>query len=428
MRVGRTLWFIGQLGLVVGGREFPGYRIWDVVKDADGLKGLPDACKTSLTQAVKCDPYTLLFLAEAYRGSLDNDTLTESVCDPGCGLSLKSWFDNVATTCEGSNVTGSAATKYGGQIWSGYNETCLTDPESGEYCNDVIAGFTDVEYTSDRPKDELCSFCYVQRLEMMQQSPYSVYDEYFQRDLETVYAVCGHSGKTEAPRSLDSPPELPPDPICISEKTHITSAGDTCDSIALKYSISSAALVMSNSRYYISCDHLNPGMELCLPESCSSVYTVQNSDTCWSIERANSYYPGRIRKYNAWVSWDCSNLQSTIHSFGRVVCTGPQGGIFTATAPIPGVTLSPGYSRTAVDPPSNATVADGTTLECARWRVPKEGESCAMICLQEGLTSTLFLRVNPSLEGNDCSASLRKGVAYCVSPTRYRYGDDDLDW
>lgn len=119
----------------VGGREFPGYHIWDVVEDAEGLGGLPNACKTSLTQVVQCDPYTLFFLGEGYRGSLDNDTLAQSVCDESCGVSLKSWFHNVATTCEGYNVTGSAATKYGGQIWSGYNETCLRDPKSGEYCN-----------------------------------------------------------------------------------------------------------------------------------------------------------------------------------------------------------------------------------------------------------------------------------------------------
>lgn len=265
---------------------------------------------------------------------------------------------------------------------------------------------------------------------MMQQSPYSVYDEYFQSDLETVYAKCGGSGETDAPPSLDSPPEFPPDPICVSGKTHITSAGDTCDSIALKYSISSAALVMSNSRYLISCDNLKPDMELCLPESCSSVYTMQNSDTCRSIELTNSYPLGTIRKYNSWVSWDCSNLQSSVDAYGRVLCIGVQGATFTATAPVPGVTLAPGdrtgYSPIAVDPPSNATVADGTTLECGRWHVAKEDESCAMICLQEGLTSTLFLQVNPSLEGNHCSASLKPGVAYCVSVTS-NWNDDGHD-
>lgn len=76
-----------------------------------------------------------MFLDETYRGSLENATLTDSVCDESCAASLKSWFDNVDSTCAGYNVSGSAATKYGGQVWSGWNETCLRNPTSGEYCN-----------------------------------------------------------------------------------------------------------------------------------------------------------------------------------------------------------------------------------------------------------------------------------------------------
>jgi hypothetical protein len=120
---------------IIGGRDFRGFHIWSSVTESDDLKGLPAACKTSLTQLVKCDPYALMFLEENYRGSLDNDTLTESVCDQSCATSLESWFDNVDSTCAGYNVTGSAATKYGGRIWSGWNETCLKDTTSGKYCN-----------------------------------------------------------------------------------------------------------------------------------------------------------------------------------------------------------------------------------------------------------------------------------------------------
>ncbi|RHZ63004.1 hypothetical protein CDV55_105196 [Aspergillus turcosus] len=407
---------------VIGSRQFPGYYVWDSVADADSLTGLPSACKTSLTQLVECDPYTQLFLRDVYRGTLDNETLTESVCDEGCGASLKSWFDNVATDCAGYNVSDSAATKYGGQIWSGWNETCLTDPATGKYCNDVIAGFTAVDYTKDLPENELCSFCFVQRLEMMQQSSYSVYDDFFQADLEVVYAQCGLSGSTDRPPSLDAPPEFLPDPVCITGQTYTTVAGDTCDSIALKYNVSSAALVMANSRQPMTCSKLFADMDLCLPESCVSVYAMQGTNqTCTSIELANSYPLGSVRKYNSWVEWDCSNLQSTTEAFGHVLCFGVQGAPYTATAPVPGVTVSPGastgYSDSIVDPPSNATVADGTTLKCGKWHVAADGESCAQICLQESITSTLFLQVNPSLSsGSDCSAALVTGYAYCVAP------------
>jgi len=120
---------------VIGKVEFPGFHIWDADEDASSLTGLPDSCQTSLTQLVKCNPYTKRLLAESYRGSLQNHTITDSICDESCGASLKSWFDNVSSDCAGYNVSDSAATKYGGQIWSGWNETCLTDPTTGEYCN-----------------------------------------------------------------------------------------------------------------------------------------------------------------------------------------------------------------------------------------------------------------------------------------------------
>ncbi|KAL3438555.1 pectin lyase-like protein [Aspergillus tetrazonus] len=406
---------------VIGSREIRGFCIWDSNSDSDALKGLPNACKTSLTQLVKCDPYALMFLDETYRGSLENATLTDSVCDESCAASLKSWFDNVDSTCAGYNVSGSAATKYGGQVWSGWNETCLRDSTSGEYCNDVIAGFSAVDFLQDMPKDELCSFCFVEILEMMQRSSYSFYDKGFQSQLGVVNEQCGLSAPTAMPPSLDAPPEFPPDPICSSYQTHTTVSGDTCDSIALTYSVSSAALVMANPRQLMICDSLPADMELCLPTSCSVVYQLKGNDTCSSIERAASYSPNTVRRYNPWVAWDCSNLQATTEAWGHVICLGGQGGNYTATAPIPGVTLAPGesnsgYSESVVDHPSNATVAEGTTLKCGKWHVAAEGESCVQMCLEESITFTLFVQVNPSLAGSDCSTALVVGNAYCVAP------------
>ncbi|KAL6229017.1 pectate lyase superfamily protein-domain-containing protein [Aspergillus navahoensis] len=408
---------------VVGGREIRGFYIWNSNSDSDSdaLKGLPNACQTSLTQLVKCDPYATMFLDNKYRGSLNNMSLTDSVCNDSCGASLQSWFHNIETNCADYNVSGSAATKYSGQVWSGWNRTCLKDPTSGEYCNNEIAGFTPVDFLQDMPKDKLCSFCFVKRLEIMQHSPYSFYNKSFQIQLEVVNAQCGLSAPTAMPPSLDAPPEFPPDPICASNQTHTTVLGDTCDSIALAHSVSSAALVMANSRHLMICDNLPADMDLCLPTSCSGTYQLKSNDTCSSIERASFYAPGTVRKYNAWVAWDCSNLQTTTEAWGHVICLEGQGGNYTATAPIPGVTLAPGegnsgYSGSVVDPLSNATVAEGTSLKCGKWYMPAEDKSCARICLAESITFALFTQVNPLLQGEDCSAALVVGNAYCVAP------------
>lgn len=127
--------WVGRLSILYGSHELRGFHVWDSDTESNALKDLPAACRASLTQLVKCDPYTLMFLEGRYRGSLEDDDLAQSVCDKSCATSLESWFKTVDLTCAGYSVSGSAATKYGGQIWSGWNETCLKDPTSGKYCN-----------------------------------------------------------------------------------------------------------------------------------------------------------------------------------------------------------------------------------------------------------------------------------------------------
>ncbi|GFF63309.1 pectin lyase-like protein [Aspergillus lentulus] len=406
---------------IIGGRNFPGFYVWDLDADADALEGLPSSCRTALAEVIQCDRYVQTFLRQAYRQSLHNDTLTASVCDSTRAQSLKGWFDNVASICSGHNVSSSASTKFGGQIWAGWNETCLQDPVTKQYCNDVIAEFDTVS-TKALPHDQLCSFCFVERLKMMQRSPYLMYDKYFQADLQVVHEKCGLNGPTDMPPSLDAVPELDPNPICVSGNTYTTtSAGETCDSIALKFNVSSAALFMANPAVSVVCGNIAAKLALCLPLPCETTYVLKANDTCTSIELANNYRLGDVRRYNSWVSWDCSNLHKSVGLYGGVLCLGPQGGTYPSTAPIPRITVSPvgstGYLQSIVPPPSNVTVANGTTLRCGRWHVAVDGDSCPSICIQESITADLFLEVNPSLSsGLDCTGSLVRGSAYCVGP------------
>lgn len=177
---------------------------------------------------------------------------------------------------------------------------------------------------------------------------------------------------------------------------------------------------MANSQQSVVCDHVEPGMKLYLLMPCTNTYVLQPNDTCVSIEVENNYEIGDVRRYNPWVEFDCSNLHTTTSVYGHVICLGSkEGSSYTATAPIPGVTLGPGvhtgYVEGIVAPPSNATVADGTTLRCGKWHVA-EGESCPAICIQEYITAALFLKANPSLNSADCTGSLVPGHAYCVGP------------
>jgi hypothetical protein len=116
-----------------GKRDFVGFEVFGL----DGLRNqyVPDTCKTALSAKIYCDYWVSLFEEPSYRGTLNNKTLTDSVCDKGCGESLKQWYDNVDTACQGYNISSQIPTLHGGRMWAGYNETCLKDSKSGKYCN-----------------------------------------------------------------------------------------------------------------------------------------------------------------------------------------------------------------------------------------------------------------------------------------------------
>ncbi|RHZ48193.1 uncharacterized protein CDV56_102104 [Aspergillus thermomutatus] len=78
--------WLGGAEQTAGQREFPGFTIYTSsgLEDAD----LPLACKNSLAERIKCDPYVSSMMQLSYHGSLDNDTLTDSICDASCGPQL----------------------------------------------------------------------------------------------------------------------------------------------------------------------------------------------------------------------------------------------------------------------------------------------------------------------------------------------------
>lgn len=123
-------WVRGQNGEAIGQREFEGFQIYQP-DWLDGLSGMTDVCLTALTAVIKCDDWMERFEEPAYRGDLNNDTLTESICDPGCGASLKSYFGTVESSCAGYVLNEARPSKIGGTIWAGYNENCLQDTATG---------------------------------------------------------------------------------------------------------------------------------------------------------------------------------------------------------------------------------------------------------------------------------------------------------
>jgi len=211
---------------------------------------------------------------------------------------------------------------------------------------------------------------------------------------------------------------------CLSDKYYTTSAGDTCHTIASAYNVSSAALYKanSNSTIAVNCASVTSGTTFCLPPPCEVVYTIQPNDTCTSIEQGFSLPPGTVRNLNAWIQHACTNIQITNAIYGNVICLAPLGGTFIPTVIAANSTTEPapitGYSLMLVAPPANGTIAKGTTLNCGSWYVVTDGDDCASITMRAGITTALFLLVNPSLStATNCSAALLNKTAYCVGPT-----------
>ncbi|KAK2846374.1 hypothetical protein FQN49_005788 [Arthroderma sp. PD_2] len=414
-------WVRDKNTTVIGERDFPGFQLYD----GKPPEGLTTTCMNAVAQRIICHPHLLQWQSPSYHGPPDLKELTDYVCDKGCGESLKSWFDTVSLACSGQNITGAIPTILGGYIYQGYNETCHLDKDSGRYCNDVIAEFTTVPDVWHMPTNELCSYCYTTRLKMMQSSSYSIYDEVYKDALMEVKNRCDYTGPVDIPPSLILEKPDPP-PMCLSGNTHEIKKSDSCEEIALKYSVASAAIFTLNSDLFHGCDRLSSsiGKTLCLPLNCSSVYTLASNDTCDSIEEANNIRMGKLKAFNPWINFGCTNLHTSSTVYGSVLCLAPQAGTYSPIVSPPNSeppTTGDGYSRISVPPPANSTVAEGTTLKCGRWHIVTKEETCPQVCGEASIPSKLFLAVNPSLSKETCNRDLTVGLAYCVSP---QYGWD----
>lgn len=240
--------------------------------------------------------------------------------------------------------------------------------------------------------EDLCSFCHVERISMMQRSPYSIFDKRYKRRLEYIQEKCGLSGSTDIPSPPD-PPKPTPKPFCLSDKTIETTQSETCDSIAEEHKVSSAALFMSNQPAIEHCNNITAGIKLCLPPPCNETYVLQPEDTGRSIEerfydRSRGIpFGSLLRTYNPWISADHSNLRNGSAIYGCVLCLAPPNGFHTKGAPLGGnpalSTSRVGQSWDVESPPEDCEVAQGTTQECGKWHKALKGDSCVQMAMSQ---------------------------------------------
>ena len=281
------------------------------------------------------------------------------------------------------------------------------------------------------PTSEICSFCYVERLAMMQRSPYSFYDAQWQSELQYIYSRCGI---TNQPTSLHPPRYLiPANPYddCPTDTWYTTTSQTTCDQLATLHTISSASLYLANQNRLPNCASTTPipkDTTLCLPPSCNRTLTVTGTtvEECHALEanQTNNLSPGDIVRLNPWFGFECRDFNTTVPLYGHVICLGAALGEFDVGAGLAANdTTTPatqdGYTTgAAVEPPAGAAVPAGTTRLCGLWWVAAQGDGCARMCLGSRIAVDLFLLVNSGLgpDAAGCDARVVVGRAYCVRP------------
>ncbi|KAF5388825.1 hypothetical protein D9757_005625 [Collybiopsis confluens] len=102
-------------------------------------------------------------------------------------------------------------------------------------------------------------------------------------------------------------------------------AGDTCNSIAAKFSVTTPALEATNPTIDVNCDNLFIGEKLCIPATspppppppptCASNYTVKSGDVCISIANQFKITSAQLENANPSIDAACANLQ-----IGEVLC------------------------------------------------------------------------------------------------------------
>ncbi|KAK1622586.1 LysM domain protein [Colletotrichum phormii] len=375
---------------------------------------LTTAYESVLYQTINCDPYVKNLGQKVYHGSPGDTAFTGTVCSATCSTALSTARRRIAGSCASTPelFQGYPVLSPIDSITAGWNETCLKDANGG-YCNAKIEAFDDFEELVDMPKDQLCSFCYGEKLRMMQRSPYSTYDSLRAETLQYINENCGGTTSPTDPQLPVITPNGTVPETCATGVKYTAQAGDTCNSIAKAKSISGSSLYYINPSL-VDCDAPAAGSELCLPLTCETTYDVKEGDGCVAIGVDQATTWQNIIKWNSGVDDRCSNIWSspaTTPYWGNVICV-------SAPGEIPDGSVVSG-NGTVVDPPSTGTVAQGTTELCGQYFQVQEGATCSSIIAGNAVPINLFLRANHSLRNNEsCSQYLRVGLWYCLLPVR----------
>jgi hypothetical protein len=119
-----------------------GFAITARLADAAGIamfpqgyladRGLPSNCEATLYQSVNCPAEAGDLMSYGY---IDDPAVNKLVCRQVCGSSIGHMSTKVASACGAAELTpGIPFVTLVDKLWSSWNQSCFTDPKTGDYC------------------------------------------------------------------------------------------------------------------------------------------------------------------------------------------------------------------------------------------------------------------------------------------------------
>ncbi|KAJ1323424.1 peptidoglycan DL-endopeptidase LytF [Microdochium nivale] len=370
----------------------------------------------------ECPQELLNLLGSSEFYTLQNTTIMNILCRQPCAPALSNYRTTVLSACANDPQprAGFPATYWVDAVTSVRTQACLKDTASGKYCTDFLGqtlgnAANPVDLLGGYSTTQLCSECIVNLFRHQQSTPYSNYDVEMSQAWAQIQQRCGLNYPTATPTLKTNVTSLgnyaPPGyatAACVGSRTHKVVTGDGCIAISTANHVSTGSLMVLNS-LRMDCTDLQLDQTLCLPPACDD-YMVQGGDTCISIANRFSTTFQQVVAWNPTINSYCTNLIA-----GHNICVGPPGGDATFTT-VPGATATqtaPYATTTAARP---TPVAVGTTPKCGKYYQVQLGDYCEIVALNQTVALPTFLAMNPQIDSS--CGNLLSGFYYCVQPTQ----------
>ncbi|KAF7936224.1 uncharacterized protein EAE98_002443 [Botrytis deweyae] len=354
------------------------------------------ACNATFSEDIACN----ITLYEVALGQLfpTVDDLS-SICTETCLEALETLRAQQILDCSSSDLVVTAGETYPPSLTTDillftYNYTCVQDP-----------------HNHNTTSTEVCSDCNLLIQQSQLDSPLgwddesaSMYSSLTSSCGVTKYPVTSPNpyslGITSTVSSTANPSTTTAAYSCTSMYT--IQEEDTCSSISESQQVATFYLMQANNLPGYCSELPGPGTSLCIPQSCK-LYTVAANDTCHGIVQSYNmtFSSTQLISWNPNINKGCSNLNQVE---GFQICVSYPG-LSTAAS-----TGSASVTTPIASIPTN--LAPNTTTDCGAYYLVLDGDECASISIAMGISLADFYFLNPMV--NSTCGNLWTDTYYCV--------------